>query len=163
MREPIELLASKGTKKKSKPKKQKEETHRKKLMTSLRAELPSAVSLRHEDDRTAGIPDISVTVKGTPSSVIHRRSRVMWLECKAKSLDAFKTEVAGPKVSKKIGLQREILRRLGGFYIVFDSAIMWIVEPTDLSVVSRFDYDPATMKPLNPYREIALFVKGLFI
>lgn len=162
MREPIELLASKGTKKKSKPKKQKEETHRKKLMTSLRAELPSAVSLRHEDDRTAGIPDISVTV-ADPSGPCWNPSRVVWLECKAKSLDAFKTEVAGPKVSKKIGLQREILRRLGGFYIVFDSAIMWIVEPTDLSVVSRFDYDPATMKPLNPYREIALFVKGLFI
>ncbi len=140
------------------PRKKREEEHRKKFMSAIRRVIPSAVPLRHEDTRTAGIPDISVTLENSYSYA----SRVVWLECKAKTLDGFKTEVQGPKTGKKRGLQRETLRRLGGHYIVFDRGIMYIVDPTDLSVVSSICHDPKRPSR-EPYDALALFIKGMFI
>lgn len=81
----------------------KEETELKSaLMSMIRTELPNYVALRHEDVRTSGIPDISITAFG----------RTSWWEVKH----------ATPKfLSKEI--QERTMKRLeaGGFarYIIY--------------------------------------------
>ncbi len=142
-----------------KPRKKREEEHRIKFMNAIRRIIPAVVPLRHEDTRTAGIPDISLTL-GHPHSVV---SEVVWLECKAKTLVQFLKQAEKPAGSgKKWGLQRDILRRLGGFYIIFDRDTIYVVEPTDLSVVNRITYDP-NQPSREPYEALALIVKGFFL
>ncbi len=69
-----------------------------KFVKFFRTKYPSLVIFRHEDQFTAGIPDISIT----------RSIRTLWLEAKV---------TPGEKVG---GIQDETLRRLGGYYIVYN-------------------------------------------
>jgi len=74
----------------------KETQARAKLVKALRETLPEGtVVLRHEDIRTAGIPDISVSLLG----------RTLWIEVKAEPY-------------KLRGIQHETLRRLRGVYAI---------------------------------------------
>ncbi len=70
-----------------------------KFVTRMRSLYPSLVIFRHEDQFTAGIPDISIT----------RSIHTLWLEAKV---------TPGERMG---GLQDETLRRLGGYYIVFNN------------------------------------------
>lgn len=76
-----------------------EATFKGKFVGRIKSLYPSLVVFRHEDMFTAGIPDISLT----------RSIRTLWLEAKV---------TPGEKVG---GLQDVTLRRLGGYYIVFNN------------------------------------------
>jgi hypothetical protein len=70
------------------------------LVRAFREDLPGCVVFRHEDMRTAGIPDISVTWHG----------RTRWIEVK---LDR-----PGSR-SKVTAIQRLTLERLQGYLLVY--------------------------------------------
>jgi hypothetical protein len=92
------------------------------LVKKLRKGIPWAVTLRHEDQFTAGIPDISVTGGPVVKDVGSAR-RVVWLEIKYADF-AFK------------GLQHHTLKRLGGYYIIYDEAReVFIVDPREKAEV----------------------------
>lgn len=82
-----------------------EAKERAKLVKRLRKDLPAVVTIRHEDLMTAGIPDISCSLN----------RKTIWIETKVHDL-------------KTTGIQYETLRRLKGFYIVFNYDIISIVD-----------------------------------
>jgi hypothetical protein len=74
------------------------------FLKKLRAALPEAVALKHNDIATGGIPDFSVThFEGGPYA------RTTWVEVKI---------IGAPSVMFK-PLQVEMLKRLGGWYLVY--------------------------------------------
>lgn len=97
---------------KSKLPKKEEAKYRADFVKSIRLSIPSALVFRHEDIRTAGIPDISIS----------RGGRTVWVETKANKFE-----------SK--GLQFENLRRLSGFYVVFSREGTVIADPVTLGVI----------------------------
>lgn len=75
-----------------------------KLVKVLRAALPNSVVLKHNDAITGGIPDLSITsFEGGPYA------RTTWIEVKM---------LGAPSVMFK-PLQMEMLRRMGGWYVVW--------------------------------------------
>ena len=72
------------------------------LVKTLRSEMSWVVVLRHEDQYSVGIPDMSASTT----------TQTVWLEIKVveREKHAF----------KKRALQHEILKRLGGYYVVYD-------------------------------------------
>jgi len=100
----------------------KETQARAKLVKALRETLPEGtVVLRHEDIRTAGIPDISVSFG----------DRTVWIEVKA---EPFKLK----------GIQHETLRRLHGVYVIAEKA-GWVIAVPRMG--GGFLYQSST--PLN--------------
>jgi hypothetical protein len=104
-----------------------EAKERAKLVKRLRQAMPAATVFRHEDVITAGIPDISVSLN----------RKTIWLETKANAL-------------KTTGLQFENLRRLKGFYIVFNHDTILIADPLIGSVTTM------------SLTEVVDWVKGMF-
>jgi hypothetical protein len=87
------------------------------LVKKLRKRLPWAITLRHEDRFTAGVPDISIT-NGKYRSTL-------WLEVK---FDIELSEIGG--------LQKHTLMRLGGFYVLYDQdRHVYILDPREKDVV----------------------------
>jgi len=120
--------------------KKREAELRSRFMKTMRSDWPGAIALRHEDVRTVGIPDLSVTYGGSTS----------WWEFKHGTPDFQSME-----------LQAHTCRRLAanGFcrYIIFreDDELepaIFIVHPRDIdawkdggtglyeAMISRFDY-----------------------
>lgn len=90
------------------------------LVNRLRARLHGAVVLRHEDEATAGVPDISIT---------HKR-RTVWIEVKFAN-----PRVRGKDIQKHIARQLELVGHC--FYVIYymnayDEEKTFVVNPKDL-------------------------------
>ncbi len=99
----------------------KETDFTRKLKRELEHRLPQAVVLKHTDMLTAGIPDLSITHDG----------RTTWIEVKLAS----NRRIFEP-------LQLEILRRLHGWYLVWD-------EELHKGALFRVDEREAMADPLS--------------
>lgn len=80
-----------------------------KLLKALRARMPNAVVLKHSDSFSGGIPDFSITSFDPYIS----EKRTAWIEVK----------LLGPPSVMFKPLQVEMLRRLGGAYIIWDVSV----------------------------------------
>lgn len=78
-----------------------------KLLRALRARMPNAVVLKHSDSFSGGIPDFSIT---NFDSYI-AENKTVWIEVK----------LLGPPSVIFKPLQVEMLRRLGGYYLIWDA------------------------------------------
>jgi hypothetical protein len=84
------------------------------LLSVLRHRLPGFVVLKHNDAKTAGIPDISVTGRGLTT----------WLEIKV-------GETIESRMMQQIMLQRLFVASRGGaFYVLYRSDGVVISQPT---------------------------------
>lgn len=81
-----------------------------KLLPALREAMPNAVCLKHCDLMSGGIPDLSVTRFDTGPY-----ARTVWAEVKLTNR---------PGVMFK-PLQVEMLKRLGGWYVVWNPRMRW--------------------------------------
>lgn len=103
------------------------------LIKALRARLSSAVILKHSDSYTSGIPDFSIT---NFDSGPH--AKVVWIEVK----------LLGPPSTMFRALQVEMLRRLGGYYLIWDvnAKKAYFFSATDISASQA--EEPLTFKQL---------------
>lgn len=81
-----------------------------KLLPALREAIPNAVFIKHADNFTSGIPDLSITRFDTGPY-----ARTVWAEVKLTNR---------PGVMFK-PLQLAMMERLGGWYIVWNQKMRW--------------------------------------
>lgn len=100
-----------------------------KLTSKLRKLLPEATVFKHADGYTAGIPDFSLTIHG----------RTSWVEVKL---------ITNKKIFEP--LQLATLKRLGGWYIVWDphQRLAWLFRADEEPEHAMYHSDALIFKEL---------------